>query len=416
MAEGSAFGAELRRLREALGMSQATLASKTLSNKSTISRIESGERKGLPPGFALRADTVLGAGGALKALAASIKINSADVAAQPVVPVDDIQLLWSLGQVSSSSTAPDWRGAAATPCDSGLRALYEAQLTGLDALGRRCEPGDVDSLAITYVGLVLKRATTSPEAGGACLDVAVRMGLLTSWMRQEQGELGQAQQLAMTARTLAHQLESPVPAGLALIRGAEIELHQGRPNSALALAGEARRLGGDGIAPLVLLRQAQAFAMDSRDDDCSAALTKAEDLLATSSKTRATPGPWPTADALSAVRGWCAFDLTDYPQARTSLHAAHAAVPESDPRSRAILGARLARAHFLTRDLTQAEASAQDAVRTATSTRSASAWQELEKLENELRRRIGDPKAIELKRWITHEREHQRPGFDKPDV
>jgi tetratricopeptide (TPR) repeat protein len=68
MAEQSAsFGEELRRLRKAKGLSEATLAARIHYSKGYLSRIENGKVKA-NPGFAEACDAALGAEGALMAL------------------------------------------------------------------------------------------------------------------------------------------------------------------------------------------------------------------------------------------------------------------------------------------------------------------------------------------------------------
>ncbi|MFJ9820751.1 helix-turn-helix domain-containing protein [Streptomyces sp. NPDC101151] len=67
--DGTTFGAELRRLRTAAGMSLADLARKLDTNKGYLSRLERGLQQPSEP-FARACDTALGAGGALLELAA----------------------------------------------------------------------------------------------------------------------------------------------------------------------------------------------------------------------------------------------------------------------------------------------------------------------------------------------------------
>lgn len=329
--------------------------------------------------FAQICDAKLNANGQLLAWLPPDQVDPTEL-----TPVPDIQ------EVVAQAWAADqqWLGDQDDPADGRLLSDYQHLLAASDQVGRFRRAGPTAKAARGLFDMMLSHGAFDPAARGACLNPAGRMALLASWLHQEDDNVPEAAKLMNQATLIAERTDDSQLAGLVRIRHAELALCRVNPDpyKALSLAAEARQYGGQLLEVLSAQREAQAYAYLTHATEARAALARAS---AFSVEFPLPHGPWTMPDSQAAVTGWCQFDLGNYPQAVEALSKAQASHPDPGCRTRAILLARLARAQLADRDLDASEKSAHLAIELANSTGSATTWNDLNRLAEELRKWVG---------------------------
>ncbi|WP_061295327.1 helix-turn-helix domain-containing protein [Herbidospora cretacea] len=342
------FGEKLRVYRNGAGKSLNVLARESSCSKSYLSRLESGERRPSPE-VAGHLDSLLGAGGALKAAATRDR--------EPATPL---------------ITDP---------------AAYGDALLRLRELGRR-HP------ARMVLSMVHGAVATLGDAR-----VAAHLTEYASWMAQESGDTAGALTLIRSTTTLARRGGARDLHAYALVRRAELLLPDPRRSAELAAEVRANRRVSPRVRGLAALAEAKALALTAAAREAEAALDLGAALLA---RPPGDPDPFPigpstVADEAAATGGWAMFDLGRAAEAVTRLSAALATTPADGHRARGLLGARLARAHLDLGDLEQAEEVVKAGLDMARRSGSAAAFAELRLFGQDLRRWPGDRLAQALR-------------------
>ncbi|WP_066372522.1 helix-turn-helix domain-containing protein [Herbidospora mongoliensis] len=358
------FGEKLRVYRNGAGKSLNVLAKESSCSKSYLSRLESGERRPSPE-VAGHLDTVLGAGGALKAAARADRQPTTSLIVVTDPAVDE--------------------------------AAYSDALLRLRELGRRHSARMVLNMVRGTV------ANLDDDGVAAVTRVAAHLTEYASWMAQESGDTAEALHLIKATEVLARRGGARDLRAYALVRRAELLLAD--PRQAAALAAEVRGHRGvtSRIRGLAALTEAKALALTAPARAVEAALDAGATLL---SRPGDDPGPFSVgpstiADEAAATSGWTMFDLGRATDAVTQLSAAIDGSPSDGHRARGLLGARLARAHLDLGDLEQAGAVVRASLDMARRSGSASTLAELRLFGQDLRRWPGNPLAEGLRAEVA---------------
>lgn len=303
MPEPITVHSELRRLRQAAGLTQRQLSERLNVSPGQMSRIESGQRTA--DSILAKADEVLGSGGRLLALR---------------------------------------RGDP-----SGIEGHLRAVLLAYRGLGRQLPPRAMEPLVHAQYAAVDELRARHPRLR----IVAARFAELAGWIAQERGDDRAAAKWTNTATGHAAAERCVDLVAYTRVRLAEIALYR-TPRHAVELAEDV--LSGRGIAPPVLAAaarvaaQARARLGDAAGGD--AALDRMAGLLAEGGAT-AEPDLLPSSaagDPYALATGWCAGDLGRHETAVHRLSAGYHRLPERSHRMRGLFGARLCAAAAVTGD------------------------------------------------------------------
>lgn len=390
--DSTVFGRELRRRREAAGLSLAGLASLVHYSKSHLSKVEHGVK---PPseGLARRCDHALDARGELAALAAprtpslqDDSVNDPDEVWTMVFDGGDVwfraasrrQVLSAAGGLGIGTLLPAAYGmprpsasapTAATGMSQGLGGSgdggsdnvldnFRAMLNQSRTLGQVLSPADLLPMLLgpTHVLRRVAEQSTGTQRDETLL-LAARFAEYTGWIAQEAGDEHGAMWWTDRAVEYAAMAGQNDMAAYALVRRGLIALYRHDGKQTVELAQQAQRATRDPrIRGLAAQREAQGLAVLADRDGCLRALDRAADLLdaaaaasTSSSSPRTAPdptatplGPTNVADPVRAARGWCLYDLGDTRRASEALREQYAALPATALRARARYGARLA--------------------------------------------------------------------------
>ncbi|HKS48327.1 MAG TPA: helix-turn-helix transcriptional regulator [Amycolatopsis sp.] len=351
------FGAELRRLRERAGISLSQLARQVHYSKGHLSKVESGHK---PPSAQLArlCDSAVGAGGSLIRLVADgVPEPSGPSGQAPSGEFD--QDMWTLGVSSGGSgfflpgqangvpkASGMSFGVSAEPVDTDFAVeAFRARFASARTLGQVAGPAMVLPLVIADAQtLRAVAAGAPPDNRTAVWRLAARYAEFAGWMTQEAGDDRMAMWWTDTAVKMAglggdHTLEA-----YALVRRAEIALHNDDALTTISLAQRAQRSehATERVRGLAAQREAQGHALAGDHDACLSALERAATLLASGGAEQPglTLGTTNTPDLGTLVGGWCLYDLGRPGEAAEIL-------------DRGILrfapGAHRAKARFLTR-------------------------------------------------------------------
>lgn len=364
------FGAELRRLRIAAGLTLTQLAALVHYSKGQLSKIETG-RKRPSVEVARLCDTVLGAQGSLAAL---VPTDPARMPASHRFPVYEGSGALSSVQhelsPTGSSTPPSRRqviavGAAsvlsagalepqqatAGPHEGTLLGTYRVLLDQYRRIGQMSPPDVlVPVLAEQTRALTTQAARTGPRTARELLALAARFAEYTGWLAQETGDDNAALRWTAHAVELADASGDQDLASYALVRRALITYYRGEAADTIALAEDAR----SGTLPprirgLAAQRAAQGHALAGDHDACMRGLDRARSLLAKEVGLDTAPvlGPTHLGDPVSMITGWCLVDLGRPHAAAEILDREYARVPAGAWRTQARYGIRRALAHAL---------------------------------------------------------------------
>lgn len=297
------FGAELRRLREAAGVTLQQLAEETNYSRGHLSKIERGHN---PPtmNLAQRCDVYFRTGGRLRrAYAAEAEPAGPKpwLARRPVVATG----------VSSLLAAGLAGGGRDEELPQG--ALFQEQLDQMKRLGQNLAPGSmlpVLRAQATNVIALASRSSGSSRAG--LLVTASRFAEYIGWMAQEGGDETMALSATSEAVELARAGGDEHLADYALVRRALVSYYNGDASRTIALAQRAQR--GDApprIKGLAAQREAQGYALLGDERSCGKALDRARELLEQAEDFSDGPvlGTKQLLDPVAMVSGWCLYDL-----------------------------------------------------------------------------------------------------------
>jgi DNA-binding XRE family transcriptional regulator len=384
------FGSELRRYRQAAGLSLAELSQRIHYSKGHLSKIENGRvRAGLE--LARRCDEAVGGGGRLVALAerpaafgppaaggASAEgwwvMGMAPDGVSWAVPVSRRDALAAGASVAGASVAgasvagasvtgasvwsglrlapPRGRGAAALePALDGFRGMFEQ----VRRLGQVTGPGFVLPMAIAQTQTVRAMAAAGGPAQGDLLRLAARYAEFVGWMAQEAGNDQVALGWTRTAVEIAGAAGDRDLGAHGWVREALVTLYGEDAAQTVELAVRAQE--EPGVSPrirgLAALREAQGHALAGDHDSCLRALDRGRQLLTGTAMTDTAPGapapvsgsalgPTSVPDIGAVVTGWCLHDLGRPAQAMEALSHELSRMPDTARRSRARYGTRLA--------------------------------------------------------------------------
>ncbi|ACU34938.1 helix-turn-helix domain-containing protein [Actinosynnema mirum] len=380
MTQHEAFGIELRRRRNAAGLSLQGLAKELNYSKGHLSKIETGA-KAPTPQLARQADAVLSAGGELSRLAPQTPVGHPRQAVP--APRHEAPPLPRARRSELEAATEDPAVA------QGLRLQFDT----IRDLGKRMSPRLVQPMLHGSLVSLRDMLAAAGEAGAKR-----RVALMTArfveyagWMAQEAGRREEAVALTLESAALAELAGDPGLAAYALVRRAELAMYAGAAQQTIALAERAladphatARVRG-----LAEHRLAQGFAQLGEEARCRAALERAAALLAEAAApepvlpeetlaraTMLTPpaagradvpasglvvapargpaagrgvapvvGSSTVADLDAVVTGWCLYDLGRPAEAARLLERGLAGTSPEARRARALYGVRLALAH-----------------------------------------------------------------------
>lgn len=381
--DATVFGRELRRRREAAGLSLAGLAQLVHYSKSHLSKVEHGIK---PPseGLARRCDHALRADGELAALAAprtppppeDESISDPDEVWTVVFDGGDVwfraasrrQVLaagaaglglgtllpaaYGLGRPAASAVV-----AAGRPDGGQVLGGFQAMLAQSRALGQVLAPADLLPMLLGPTRALRRVAEHSSGAErDEMLLLAARFAEYTGWIAQEAGDETGAMWWTDRAVEYAGMAGQHDMAAYALVRRGLIALYRHDGRQTVELAQQAQRATRDPrIRGLAAQREAQGLAVLADRNGALRALDRAADLLDTARSAGAADaasggqfagsaplGPTNVADPVQAARGWCLYDLGDTRRAADVLREQYAVLPATALRARARYGARLA--------------------------------------------------------------------------
>jgi transcriptional regulator with XRE-family HTH domain len=352
------FGAELRRHRQAAGLSLGDLALRVHYSKSYLSKIERG-RKAPSLDLARRCDAALDTNGTLTSLVPSTRTS---IPALPVGPVDDqwiISLDGSGRGAFGAMTHPDpatmstispltW---AMPPAAGGRRhgsrelGSFRLMFDEMRRLGQTLAPASLLPILITQTHTLRLLASTStvPVRTNALL-LASRFAEYTGWIAQEAGDDHGALWWTDRAVELATAGGDHELSAYALVRRGLVAMYRNDARETIAVATRAQTARcSPRIRGLAALREAQGHALAGSYDLCCSALDRAAVLLdevASTDDGLPVLGTTTIPDPVAMVTGWCMHDLGRPRRALESLDGVLASVPDHAHRTLARVGVR----------------------------------------------------------------------------
>ncbi len=386
------FGEELRRLREAAGMSLRTLARETQCSPAHISRIERGLRQP-GHGVARLCDRAVDARGRLLALLPGDGTEPAGGGSQGADDVPDD----SAGPVP---WVPDPRDSAAVAAAFGAAAWH------LRVLGRQV-PAHVVLPSVAEQARSLRDiALAGHTLDRTLLRLAAHTAEFAGWMAQESGRPAEAARWTAEAGRLAslgrfHDLRA-----YSRVRQAELAMYAGSAETVVELCERVRhtREYGVRVRAFAAQRAAQGHAMRGEVVAAMRALEQARELWSAQPDERPDAlliGSAAIGDPGQLVTGWCWTDLGRPRLAAELLHSALGPAHRVEGRRiRALFGARAARALAEGGELQEAVELGRRALRATSATHSATARGELRLLALSLERAPRHRPATDLVRAI----------------
>ncbi|WJK41296.1 helix-turn-helix transcriptional regulator [Solwaraspora sp. WMMA2056] len=386
----TSFGAELRRLRLASGLSLTELADRVHYSKGYLSKVERDDK---PPSVALarRCETALDASDALTPLVpapspARAGRRSADPFGYPAgptvaadtggVPTSDhddphhrvhaAESDWVIRLRADGSghfLAPGRLGSeflddpgmlgwsspvahAAAPAD--LSALF----AGIRKLARAANPSVVLPIALAHLHTVRATASTAADRDRRHLVLlASRVAEMVGWMTQEAGDDRAALWWTDHAVDLALSTGDRELSAYALVRRGLMALYRGNAAQTIQLAQRAYH--SSGMSPrirwLAAQREAQGQALAGDRSSCLRALDRAfavaDQVSVDAAPCEQALGPSTSINLTDLVAGWCMYDLGALDEATKLLDREVARIPDTSPRARARFAVRRALAH-----------------------------------------------------------------------
>jgi transcriptional regulator with XRE-family HTH domain len=362
------FGAELRRVRTAAGLSLTDLAKQTHYTKGYLSKVETG-RQQPSPYLVRQCDALLVADGSLVALARPVPMLSTPAEAELRPDTDDV---WFVG------LGPDGGSMFQAMGRREMLTLSAASMVGLHGSRRRSSAPVRAEQAIpqfrelfdrtrelgqaTSPALVLPMVIAQAHALRALVPDArpgeqVQLGLLAArnaeyagWMAQESGDDKAALWWTSKSVDIAAEVGDHDLAAYSLVRQALVTMYQRDAASTIALAqhAQADRRTPPRILGLAAQREGQGHALAGDYDDCMRALDRARSwlhLATTQQDSSPVLGTSHVSDPVEVVTGWCLYDLGRPADAAEVLDREVARIPRHALRSWCRFTARQALAH-----------------------------------------------------------------------
>ncbi|HEX4704117.1 MAG TPA: helix-turn-helix transcriptional regulator [Pseudonocardiaceae bacterium] len=407
------FGVELRRRRIAAGLSLADLATLVNYSKGYLSKIENG-RQPVSVDVARRCDAELGAGGALVELAS----RRGRAGPRPDVDIDHDGEAWvmNLGANGTGWFAPvgrrdvlaagtasllglslTSRGFAAAARQDDMLLALRALFVQVRRIGQMAGPSVVLPLLIPQTRTLRHLAANAVgQHRDQLLLLAARYAEYTGWMAQEAGDDRAALWWTRLAVRIADDAGDKDLAAHAWVRQALITMYQEDAIQTIELArqAQAEHRAQPRIRGHAALREAQGHALAGDYDGFRRTLDRATTLFDEPSAHGVDGlvlGSSTVPDFVTVVEAWCLYDLGRPRLAADLLDRALPEIAETNHRSRARWGARLAMAHAAVGNLDHACALTDDVLVAVELVDSATIRLDLRRL------------ARALTRWRTHQ-------------
>lgn len=410
------FGIELRRRREAAGVSLGQFAEMAHYSKGHLSKIENGLKKPSRE-MAVRFDALLSAGNALARLVPPQ--DGPDATAPPHPARQDRSWVIELnadGQARVIAMNTPGFGLLPTPVAvmrlhgshptalEPTKAAHADMLTAIRRVGQTVGPRGLLLSIVPQIHALkaLAQATRRGERDGFLL-LTAHYAEYAGWLAQESGEREMAEEFTLDAAALAEESgDKDIPA-YALIRLALIRLYEDDGKGVIDLAEHAltHRSVSPRVRGLALQRLAQGHALTGDLSNCLKNLDAAAGLLgdverADGEPARPTLGSMHVINPVEAALGWCFYDLGRPRQAAEHLTRTMAGLPLNAQRSRARYGARYALSLYAMGEVTQACETASEVLDLATAVDSATIRTDLRRLRRGLSRWRGHSPVREL--------------------
>ncbi|MFF7635643.1 helix-turn-helix domain-containing protein [Kitasatospora sp. NPDC008050] len=408
------FGAELRRLRLAAGLTLTQLGAAVSYSKGHLSKIELGQK--VPPtDLARRCDVMLRADGRLLALAPPVEPRRGRPARRQVLVAGAGSLLAiGLGgpaageAVAGAAMGPgaggvfgvpvaEFAGSPGTLADPHITlAVFRAQFDQMRRLGQICGPATVLPLLAAQLGTLRELAGRAAASDRPLLlALAARYAEFAGWMAQEAGSDRAALHWTEQAVALAEAGADRQLAGYAQVRRALITFYAGDAVQTVELARLAQHPAlPPRIRGLAAQREAQGHALAGDRTACLRSLDQARALLARAAaetpqaagESGPTLGTTQLADPAAMVTGWCLHDLGRPGEAAVVLDQEYARIAPEALRTRARYGMRRALAHAAAGEIEHACALAGELLALTGTVPSATIASDVRRLARELSR------------------------------
>ncbi|MFI0983192.1 helix-turn-helix domain-containing protein [Streptomyces sp. NPDC021093] len=408
----STFGSELRRARQAAGLTVAELAARVHYSKGQISKVETGHKRPTDE-LGRLCDAELGADGALLSLLPGAgrtapfgphRTAPPGPARRQIVTAGAASVLAGTVTVLADTPAAASAGGGAPPlppADGPLLDIHLALLAQYRRLGQSASPAAVLP-ALTEQTRALRRlaAASGPRTARELLALSARFAEFAGWMAQESGDRTAALRWTDHAVELADAAGDFDLASYALVRRGLVAYYRGDAAGTVALARQAH----SGRAParvrgLAAQREAQGHALAGDHGACMRSLDRARELLSrggAGDTSAPVLGTTHLTDPVSMITGWSLLDLGRPREAAEALARELSRVPAGARRTLARYGTRQALAHALAGDLDQACALTADLLRTVRAVDSATVALDLRRLGRALGRHPAHPAVREL--------------------
>lgn len=418
---GKDFGAELRRLRLAAGLSLHDLSVLIHYSRGHLSKVENNMA---PPSAALArlADAAVNAEGKLIAFLekhmdpeqprtgtesetwAAVMDPQSGTWFAPVAQGHALAQWASSAQGFSVSPVTDVSSAQAEPVLRAFRVAFDE----IRADGRLMDPRFLLPL-IWARSHVLRELSAAgrPAFRRASLVLAARYAEFAGWMSQEAGDDRAALWWTDLAVQLAADGGDAVLGAHANVRRALVTLYRGDAAGTVELA---RRAQAPGHVPmsvkgLAALREAQGLALAGEGAECHRAIERGAGYLARAGAADpALPalGSTSVADPAAMTSGWCLYDLGRPAEAAVTLGQEIAQVPPDGLRARTRFTARQALATAMAGEVDKACELTRGVLASAHDLGSATIRHDLRQL------------ARTFRRWPAHPQVRQiQPGLDQ---
>ncbi|WP_419993398.1 helix-turn-helix domain-containing protein [Streptomyces boninensis] len=393
------FGAELRRLRVAAGLTLTELAASVHYSKGQISKVETGSKRPTSE-LARLCDAVLEANGALIRLAEDRPPDTAPAATEDgtiAMPEDASGRLPDAPHPSRRQVMATAAATVLSPptADGDLLTAATMLFAQYRRLAQSSPPSAVlPALTEQTRSLRALASSVGPRTSRGLLAVTARYAEFAGWLSQETGDDTAALRWTGHAVELADAAGDTPLASYALVRRGLIAYYRGDAAATVALAQGAY---GHGVPPrirgLAAVREAQGHALAGDYNASMRSLDRARELLATAAGEPGLPllGSTNVSDPAGMVTGWCLLDLGRPRRAAELLDEEMSQLPAHALRAQARFGVRQALAHACAGDLDRACDLTQRLLPTADLVGSATIVHDLRRLARRLARHRGHP-------------------------
>lgn len=405
------FGAELRRRRQAAGLSLVKFGDLVHYSKGYISKIESGTQTA-HPAFARLCDAALNADGALVALVPAA--THKDEPAKPAAVNEPSTGYWNM------SLLPDGSGhftpMPGPPAELGIGlnmdagrpdvdpavavALFDTRFQANRVFGQQVSPQLMLPMLIAETHTLRSLAISTDDDAESLWQMAARYAEYVGWMCQEGGNAQQALWWAKMAARMGERGGDASWRPFAMVRESEIALYDddGRRTVALARQAQSDNAATAQVRGIAAEREAQGHALLGDRDAFERALERSAELLAEAARGTAAPvqGPWATLDVTLMARGWALVDLGRPAEAAEVLESGMQQFVNGASRSRARWAVRVALAQAMADEIERACEIIEPLAADLRKLDSASVRYNVRLLQREFRRRGNTPRVRDL--------------------